>query len=138
MTDSAVMEEYVGRDDVVNGYEEIILRTKQPKKLGRRCYFTSNVQDSFIVNAETGVRYPFRVGSNASRCLFKMIDTTGACDRNGFLINKMDESYPNRNPNHIYYDSPEQYMRHQRTTLDSEFVRSYHERVSKLTKNITE
>ena len=135
MTDTAVTEEYVGRDDMVNGYEEIIVGTKQPKKLGRRCYFPSNVQDSFIVNAETGVRYPWRVGSSGSRCLFKMVDTTGACDRNGFLINTRDESYPNRNPNHIYYDTPEQYMRHQRTTLDPELLKSYHKRMSEFTTN---
>jgi hypothetical protein len=132
MTDTAATEEYVGHNDFVNGYEEIVVTTKEQKKLGRRRYFPSNVQDSFIVNAETGVKYTFRVGSNDSRCLFKMVDTTGVCDKNGFEINPRDASYPNRNPNHIYYDSPEQFMRHQRTTLDPELIAGFKRRQGEL------
>ena len=100
-----------------DGYDDVVVTIKQSKKFGRRRYFTSNKQNSFIVNAETGSTYSFRVGSNESRYLFKIVDTTGVCDSNGYELNPRDESYPNRNPNHIFYDNPEQFEKHQKILL---------------------
>ena len=54
-----------------DGYEDVVVTMKQTKKIGKRRYFPSNKQNSFIVNAETGVKYDYRVGSYESRRLFK-------------------------------------------------------------------
>jgi len=113
-----------------DGYDDVVVTIKHGKKFGRRRYFPSNTQNSFIVNAETGSVYPCRVGSLESRYLFKMVDTTGACDNRGYELDPRDDSYPNRNPNHIFYDSPEQFMRHQRTTLDPGFVERFKARLA--------
>ena len=39
-------------------------------------YHPSNVMNQYIVNAITGVKYPYRVGSKDSLRLYKVIDTT--------------------------------------------------------------
>ncbi len=120
-------------------------------------YFASNVQNNFIRNASTGVQYPFRVGSKESRQLFKIVDTTGRYDANGKKIyplryrtgkgKKQDSSsfeiLPNPNPNHLYYDTPEEYVSHvyakQRMTanLNPDFVKRWHERKSALVGTLT-
>jgi hypothetical protein len=111
-----------------DGYDNVVVTINQSKKIGRQSYFPSNKENSFIVNAETGEAYPWRVGSRDSCRLFKMVDSTGTCDSNGFKMNHNDDAYPNRNPNHIYYDSPEQYMKHQRTTLAPHFQTNFNKR----------
>lgn len=112
-----------------DGFDNVVVSTKQTsRKTGRHRYFPSNTENTFIVNAETGEVYPWRVGSYDSSRLFKMVDSTGLCDRNGYEINIGDETFPNRNPNHIYYDSPEQYMKHQRATLAPHFLESFNKR----------
>jgi len=108
-----------------------------------RTYYTSNVSNTFIRNAATGVMYPFKVGSNESRQLFKIVDTTGLYDVNGKRItpprqrNKNGVApslLPNPNPNHLYYDSPEEYARHFSTkqrvnvNLNQDFVKGWHEK----------
>ena len=69
-----------------DGYDDVVVTIKHGKKFGRRRYFPSNTQNSFIVNAETGETYPYRVGSLDSRYLFKMVDTTGVCDNRGYEL----------------------------------------------------
>lgn len=112
----------------------------------QRAYYTSNGSSSFIRNAATGVQYPFRVGSNEARQLFKIVDTTGIYDVNGKKY--MPPRYrspkdpkpeklqvlPNPNPNHLYYDSPEEYARHFSTkqrvnvSVNIEFAKAWQER----------
>ena len=108
-----------------------------------RTYYTSNVSNTFIRNAATGVMYPFKVGSNESRQLFKIVDTTGLYDVNGKRITPPRQRskngvapslLPNPNPNHLYYDSPEEYARHFSTkqrvnvNLNPDFVKGWHEK----------
>ena len=111
-----------------DGYDTVVVTIKQKRKVGRRRYFPSNAENSFIVNAETGEEYPLRVGTRDSLHLFRMVDTTGTCDREGYEMDQRDENFPNRNPNHIYYDNPEQYMSHQRTTLAPHFLENFKKR----------
>ena len=118
-----------------DGYDNVVVTHKEGRKIGRRRYFPSNVENSFIVNAETGVPYLFRVGSRESLRLFKMVDTIGTCDKNGFVLNPKDEAYPNRSPNHIFYDSPGQFEKHQRTTLAPHFLENFNKRKATFTEN---
>lgn len=113
-------------------------------KKGRRSYSNSSQRQYYPTtatagkrcrNALTGVDYEWRVGSLAAKeNLFHSVDTTGKCDPEGYRIPvksyRADTSnvvYPNPNPNHLYYDSPEQFMRHQRIILLPEFVQRWHE-----------
>lgn len=85
-------------------------------------YYPSNVQGKLIKNAITGVEYPWRVGSNDARRLFKVVDTTGTCDNQGRKLKPNAPEYPNPNPNHCYYDSPQQYMSHRRMIVHPQFI----------------
>jgi len=134
--DTTVVEEIVNFSKYEgDGFDNVVITTQQRRKPGRRRYFPSNQQNSFIVNAETGEVYPWRVGSHDSLRLFQMVDVTGTCDNNGYELKITEEGFPNRNPNHIYYDSPEQYMKHQRATLAPHFVENFRLRKTNFTVN---
>lgn len=101
-------------------------------KVIRYEYYPSNISDSFIRNAVTGRPYPFKVGSNESRRLFKVIDTIGNIDSNGRkiqVIKKHGVFTPiNANPNHLYYNSPEEYMRHMHYQVQPELIKKWKDR----------
>ena len=96
-----------------------------------RAYFTSNVANMPIRNALTGIHYPFNVGSVEARQLFKMVDTLGIYDINGkkYMPPKhrgrkdyapdaaKTQALPNPNPNHLYYDTPDEFVKHFSTRL---------------------
>jgi hypothetical protein len=109
----------------------------------QRVYYPSNNSDSYIRNASTGVLYPFKVGSQSSRQLFKYVDTTGVYDSTGKKVRPqrrcspkehfVKQTYPIPYANHLYYDSPEECARHFNTkqhvsiNLNPELVKSWHE-----------
>lgn len=93
-----------------------------PKK--KRMYYPTKLR-SRIVNAKTGYAYPYCQGSFEELQLFKIIDSTARCDENGFLQTRQD--HVNRDPNFLYYDNPEQCMRHRRITFPPERIRVWHE-----------
>lgn len=108
------------------GYEQTNKGSKTfEKKEKRPRYFPSNKPQSFIKNAVTGVPYPYIVGSKEQSMLYKMVDATGTCDPNGFLI-KVRNELPNHTTNHLFYDSPEQCMNHLHITLNSEDIERWH------------
>jgi len=69
------------------------------------CMYTTKV-GGFIVNAITGVEYPFRQGSLNSLQLFKVTNSSGILNENG-SINRYNI---NKDPVLTYYDSPLQYQ----------------------------
>lgn len=89
----------------------------------KRLYYPTKLR-SRIVNAKTGVAYPYCQGSYEELQLFKMIDSTAWCDENGYVLSRTDPV--NKDPNFLYYDSPEQFMRHRRTTLDPDRIKTWH------------
>ena len=101
------------------------------RKRGYHRYFPSNIQQTLIRNAVTGERYTYTVGSPAEAKLFKMVDSTGTCDSDGYVI-KARDSLPNPNPNHLYYDSPEQAMANLNISLNPAFIERWR------TRNATE
>ena len=102
----------------------------------KRKYYTSNSPDSFIKNAITGALYPYKVGSNDSRRLFKIVDTTGNYDNDGVRIKKPKfrgkEYCINSNPNHLFYNTPEECMRHMRVTFQPAFLEQWNKRRNEL------
>jgi hypothetical protein len=106
--------------------EETRSRNSRDKRPSRKS-FPSNVQGRFIVNAITGVAYPWRVGSVYEDLLWKVCDATG---RRG----KLD-------PDFYFYDSPKQAIEHRRYRQDAfseESLRWWKERVARTTKMLKE
>ena len=91
----------------------------------RASYHPSNIQGAFIVNAITGIVYPWRVGTTDARRLFRTVDTSGTHDKLGRKLRPNSPNYPNPNPNHYYYDSPQQFMQHRKMKLNSEIVEGW-------------
>ena len=108
-------------------YNEENVLEKTTKKVGKRRYYPSNKAQSYIRNAVTGVKYSFTVGSAAHRALYKMVDATGTCDSDGFVITSKYD-LPNSNPNHLFYDSPEQCMSNLRISIQPEDIMRWRER----------
>ena len=93
----------------------------------RRKYYPSNKSQSFIRNAATGETYPYRIGSWDQTRLYKTVDATGTCDTEGYITSRREPTNPN--PNHLFFDSPEECMRHMRITISPERVKQWREKV---------
>lgn len=70
------------------------------KKNKRPRSFSSNVQGRYIVNAVTGVEYPWRVGSMCEDLLWKVCDARASRGK--------------YEPDFYFYDSPQQAAEHRR------------------------
>ena len=99
-------------------------RTGGKPSYGRRQYYPTNGQQKRIRNAMTGELYPWRVGTLDSLRLFKMVDATGTCSADGYKI-LTRQLLPNPAPNHLFYNSPEEYMQHQRMSLPGAYIASW-------------
>ncbi len=99
-------------------------------KTKKRRYFPSNVPESYVRNAQYGTVYPYKVGSFESLRLYRVADCTGSVDKQGFKIRRYSE--PNRDTNFMYYDTPEQYMRHRRVKLDPSRITEWYSRVARI------
>jgi hypothetical protein len=114
--------------DYTHEEEYIANRNQESKKRSKRPrYFPSNKPQSFIKNAVTGVPYPYVVGSKEQSLLYKLVDATGTCDPDGYVIKDRND-LPNSATNHLFYDSPEQCMSHLRLTLNPDEVARWHEK----------
>jgi hypothetical protein len=106
--------------------EETRSRNSKDKRPSRRS-FPSNVQGHFIVNAVTGVAYPWKVGSVYEDLLWKVCDSSA---RRG----KLD-------PDFYFYDSPKQAIDHRRYKQDAfseDTLKWWKARVAKMTKMLKE
>lgn len=74
--------------------------TNNENKSKRTRSFSSNVQGRYIVNAVTGVQYPWRVGSACEDLLWKVCDAR--------------VSRGKYEPDFYFYDSPQQAAEHRR------------------------
>lgn len=97
-------------------------RNSKDKRQIRKSY-PSNVQGRFIVNAITGIAYPWRVGSLYEDLLWKVCDSKA---RRGKL-----------EPDMYFYDSPKQAINHRRyrpNVYSDETLDWWKTRVAKMTK----
>jgi len=115
-------------NDAVESCDGDETRSKNSKdKRPSRKSFPSNVQGRFIVNAVTGIAYPWRVGSMYEDLLWKVCDSTG---RRGKL-----------EPDMYFYDSPKQAIDHRRYRPDvfsADTLNWWKGRVAKMTKMLRE
>ena len=106
--------------------DETRSRNSKDKRPSRKS-FPSNVQGRFIVNAVTGIAYPWKVGSMYEDLLWKVCDSTG---KRG----KVD-------PDRYFYDSPKQAIDHRRYRQDLYSVETlnwWKTRVANMTKMLRE
>ena len=115
-------------NDAVESCDGDETRSKNSKdKRPSRKSFPSNVQGRFIVNAVTGIAYPWRVGSMYEDLLWKVCDSTG---RRGKL-----------EPDMYFYDSPKQAIGHRRYRQDvysADTLNWWKGRVANMTKMLQE
>ena len=106
--------------------DETRSRNSKDKRPSRKS-FPSNVQGRYIVNAVTGIAYPWRVGSMYEDLLWKVCDSTG---RRGKV-----------EPDMYFYDSPKQAIDHRRYRPDvfsADTLNWWKGRVAKMTKMLRE
>ena len=116
---------YESENDLQENPENDIVR--------ERAYYPSNDLLDCVRNALTGGQYPYRAGTFDSMRLYKVFDTTLTCDRNGVLLLPREKRNPN--PNILYYDSPEQYMKHRKVKVSQQDVNRWYERNTRLFGN---
>ena len=111
-------------------------------RVKKRVYYPSNTPDAFIKNAITGTAYPWKVGSKDSKRLFKVVDALGLHDKQGIKLpgrkRRSDVGQVNPNPNHLYYDSPEEFMRHRNCTVGQSLIESWLKTKNELFFNSTQ
>jgi hypothetical protein len=111
---------YENMDEDVNNEKKELEKIKK-----YRCYYPS-FMNKHIVNARYGFKYDWVPTSIDSLRLYKVIDSSCICDKNGYNLTHKDEIY--KEPHYLYYDTPEQYARHFRVKLTSKSVVAWHEK----------
>jgi hypothetical protein len=76
---------------------------------GARSYYPSNINGMRILNAVTGIAYDDLVGSKEEVNYFRVLDSTGKFNNNGY---KLPQGCYNPSTNKLYYDNREEWMRH--------------------------
>jgi hypothetical protein len=74
-------------------------------------YYPSNVVGGRIINAMSGVAYDDLVGSKSESNYFRVIEASGRFNHEGF---KLPNGCYNPNSNKLFYDSKEEWIRHQK------------------------
>ena len=102
-------------NDIIPDNISIESLTVKKKKTKKRKFYTTK-RNSKIVNAVTGMEYPWVQGTLDEKRLYKVIDSTVYYDEDGFIRSR--KSNTNKNPNLLYFDSPEQYLTHMKIKVD--------------------
>lgn len=114
-------------------------QTKPQSKSLKRMYYPSNQKGRLIVNAVTGDTYPWKSDSINSLRLFRVVDSTGKCDNQGYYDRKGNHSESfNKDPNILYYDGPNEYMTHRKTKVSPMLISEWNETRRQLFTNGTD
>ena len=100
------------------------------KKTRKRHFYPTGDSGSQIVNAITGIGTGDYAGTLEALRYYEVADVTGTYDKHGYKLKRGDE--PNKEPVHLYYDSPEQADRHQRREPNPTRNALWHYKVSYL------
>ena len=90
-----------------------------------QCIYPTNI-GGYLVNAITGIEYPFRQGSPNSLQLFKVIISAGVINEIG-CINRYTI---NKDPVITYYDSPNQYQQYTDIKVPTPIINKWKSRVN--------
>ena len=115
--------DYIGDDDF---QEESNIDLRQiPEmivgKLGVRRYPSDNV-GLYIVDAITGAKYPWRVGTKDENRFFKVKDV-------GNIVGFKSKNYGYRVSHKLYYETPTDYMKHRGVKLDKITIQNWYNRL---------
>ena len=98
-------------------------RPSRKVKSSQHKYYPSNAKGQYAVNAVTGESYPYKIGTPGALRLFRVKDSTGRCDDEGFLIKRTEgPAGPNRDTNYLYYDGPKEYKEHRNPNVSQELI----------------
>ena len=96
---------------------------KSSRKLKEVPIYYSNIVGSSIVDAITGAKYPWRVGSTDEQRFFRTLSTVVP----HYLKRKNDSDiYNMRSANKAFYEDPYAYMRHNDIDLSDEFIKEWY------------
>tara|TARA_B100001093_G_scaffold507866_1_gene569084 strand:- start:4787 stop:5170 length:384 start_codon:yes stop_codon:yes gene_type:complete len=111
-------------DNLYTEDENAVVRKKNKVK---HCYY-SDIVGGPIVNAVTGEKYPWKVGSINEKRFFRVIDTTN----NENTLRKGDENTSiGRFSHKAFYETPEAFMNHRNYyELDKEIINNWYSRVN--------
>ena len=97
-------------------------------KKGKDCYY-SDVVGRYIVDAITGAKYPWNVGSLDEQRFFKVTDTTNNVDRS----RKGEYNcYHGRTSRKAFYENPHAYMKFSRIELDDDLINEWYDKRERL------
>jgi hypothetical protein len=104
----------------------------KPNLIKKQSCYNSDVVGSFIKDAITGAKYPWRVGSRDENRFFRVIYTSNVVDstRKGLYDN-----YNGRSSTKAFYESPHAYlhhMRHKNIELDETIIQTWYEKMEQL------
>jgi len=111
-----------------NSNNENLNPSKSQLKYKKQCYY-SNITGSYIHDAITNAKYPWKVGSFDERRFFKVTNTTGNLYNNN---NNNDDCYSSQSSNYAFYETPYEYMNHTNVELDENLIKEWYEKVNKL------
>ena len=72
-------------------------------------YYPSNIVNSRIINAISGIVYDDKVGSKKENNYFRVIESSGRFNQEGF---KLPPGCYNPNSNKLFYEDKEEWLRH--------------------------
>ena len=89
----------------------------------KKVYY-SDVVGSAILDAVTGAKYPFKVGSLDEKKFFKVRSTTAYKNRSAKAANPTCASVTNQ----AFYENPQSYMKHHTVELSSDILANWNKR----------
>ena len=112
-------------DNMDDNTIEIVSDTDSTMTYKNQCIYPTAI-GKYLVNAITGIEYPFRQGTPNSLQLFKVIISAGVINENG-CINRYNI---NKNPVITYYDSPTQYQLYTDIKIPQSIINKWNSRVN--------
>jgi len=109
-------------DPAENVYDENdnkVTQNGSSSKKERRCHY-SDVVGSCIVDAITGEKYPWRVGSENELRFFRHMNTVN------------NENPHRRTSRKAFYEDPHAFMRHRKIILDETIVNDWYDKIERL------
>ena len=91
--------------------------------------YYSDIIGDYIVDAKTGAKYPWKVGSLDEQRFFRVTNTVPI---QNFERKGTYNSYSNRSSGKAFYETPHAYMNHCNVDLDDDYVKLWYNKVNKL------